>query len=275
MALPTNVGYGTVAGKFIDSTGSPLAGSVAFTPSPTKFINTGASGGPVTILPKPIVATLTDGQFSIELVATDDPDLNPSNWTYSVEFKLEGATLPRFDIDVPEGASIDLSEVAPVSPSNGATIDRFVPAGGSTGQVLAKRTGTDYDLEWITVEGGSTGGADGKDGLSAYELAVQEGFVGTLSEWLDSLVGPEGPQGEQGIQGIQGEKGDKGDPGDPATVNLTTIPAGSTISVHYDTAWPSRPTSRTDVVVQWIDPTGSAPVPPEGLSGTDLVIKGA
>lgn len=31
--------------------------------------------------------------------------------------------------------------------------------------------------------------------LTAYGLAVKRGFVGTLDEWLASLVGPTGPQG--------------------------------------------------------------------------------
>ena len=53
-------------------------------------------------------------------------------------------------------------------------------------------------------------GADGSDGKSAYEIAVEEGFVGTESEWLESLVGPQGPQGIQGIQGEQGEQGPQG-----------------------------------------------------------------
>ena len=35
-------------------------------------------------------------------------------------------------------------------------------------------------------------GADGVDGLSAFELAVQNGFEGTLAEWLDSLRGQDG-----------------------------------------------------------------------------------
>ena len=34
---------------------------------------------------------------------------------------------------------------------------------------------------------------DGKDGMSAYELALQEGFVGTLDDWLNSLKGDPGP----------------------------------------------------------------------------------
>ena len=54
-------------------------------------------------------------------------------------------------------------------------------------------------------------------GYSAYEVAVQEGFVGTKAEWLASLQGADGatgPQGETGATGPQGPKGDKGDPGD-------------------------------------------------------------
>ncbi len=54
-------------------------------------------------------------------------------------------------------------------------------------------------------------------GKSAYDVAVDNGFVGTEPEWLASLkgdTGPQGPQGEQGIQGIKGETGAKGDKGD-------------------------------------------------------------
>lgn len=39
-------------------------------------------------------------------------------------------------------------------------------------------------------------GKDGTDGKSAYELAVDNGFIGTEQEWLESLVGPQGPPGE-------------------------------------------------------------------------------
>lgn len=39
---------------------------------------------------------------------------------------------------------------------------------------------------------------DGRDGKSAYELAVQEGFEGTLTEWLDSLKGSDGYNGADG-----------------------------------------------------------------------------
>lgn len=45
---------------------------------------------------------------------------------------------------------------------------------------------------------GKTGPAStipGPEGLSAYDVAVEEGFTGTEQEWLDSLVGPQGPVG--------------------------------------------------------------------------------
>lgn len=53
----------------------------------------------------------------------------------------------------------------------------------------------------------------GLPGKSAYELAVENGFVGTESDWLASLKGSQGPQGEQGIQGERGEKGEPGEQG--------------------------------------------------------------
>lgn len=85
---------------------------------------------------------------------------------------------------------------------------------------------------WISIGGGSgSGGGTGRDGKSAYEIAVENGFKGTVQEWLKSLQGargadgkdfkyedftPEqlaalkGAQGEQGPQGIQGPKGETG-----------------------------------------------------------------
>ena len=39
----------------------------------------------------------------------------------------------------------------------------------------------------------------GDRGLSAYEIAVQNGYVGSEKEWLSGLTGPQGPQGGQGI----------------------------------------------------------------------------
>ncbi len=50
-------------------------------------------------------------------------------------------------------------------------------------------------------------GVNGKDGLSAYELAQKNGFVGTLAEWLESLKGAYGRDGKNGVDGRDGENG--------------------------------------------------------------------
>ena len=50
-------------------------------------------------------------------------------------------------------------------------------------------------------------GANGKDGRSAYEIAIENGFVGTVAEWLESLKGRDGKDGLSGKNGKDGEDG--------------------------------------------------------------------
>ena len=53
----------------------------------------------------------------------------------------------------------------------------------------------------------------GKDGKSAYEIAVEYGFVGTETEWLESLKGVDGKDGVNGKDGCDGRNGVDGLPG--------------------------------------------------------------
>ena len=53
----------------------------------------------------------------------------------------------------------------------------------------------------------------GKDGKSAYEIAVEHGFVGTETEWLESLKGVDGKDGVNGKDGCDGRNGADGLPG--------------------------------------------------------------
>ena len=50
-------------------------------------------------------------------------------------------------------------------------------------------------------ESGHTTIISGKEGPSAYDVAVANGFRGSVEDWLASLVGPQGPEGPQGPQG--------------------------------------------------------------------------
>ena len=47
----------------------------------------------------------------------------------------------------------------------------------------------------------------GKDGKSAFEIAVEYGFVGTEAEWLESLKGVDGKDGCDGRNGVDGLPG--------------------------------------------------------------------
>ena len=78
----------------------------------------------------------------------------------------------------------------------------------------------------------------GIEGKSAYQVAVDNGFVGTESEWLASLKGAKGdtgatgPQGPQGIQGPTGATGPQGPQG--ATGNVTVTDGVAQISIIND-----------------------------------------
>ena len=47
----------------------------------------------------------------------------------------------------------------------------------------------------------------GKDGKSAFEIAIEHGFVGTEVEWLESLKGVDGKDGVNGKDGCDGRNG--------------------------------------------------------------------
>ena len=47
----------------------------------------------------------------------------------------------------------------------------------------------------------------GTDGKSAFEIAVENGFIGTEAEWLESLKGKDGTDGQPGKDGVDGKDG--------------------------------------------------------------------
>lgn len=56
----------------------------------------------------------------------------------------------------------------------------------------------------------------GRDGKSAYQIALDNGFIGTEEEWLESLHGPAGKDGYTPVKGrdyFDGAAGPKGEPG--------------------------------------------------------------
>lgn len=119
MALPVDYDTVPVRGRYVYLDGTPATGQIRFT---GKVIVTSGATDTI-IVPTSITATLdASGGFTVNLPATDDPDVLPNGWTYTVEEKLTPGGTRTFDIDVPlsaKAAGIDLSEVAPLSPSHG------------------------------------------------------------------------------------------------------------------------------------------------------------
>lgn len=181
MPLPDGVAYGRVSWRAVSAVADgtddddlpdavPVAGKVTFTPSARVLLATGATP-PITVFSTSVTYELdstgvlrdSSGRDSITLLATDSPGLNPTGWTWTAEYLLNGgAARGSFAFELPAGTQIDLTTVAPVGANNGTTITR------------------------------------GERGLSAYEIAVDNGFVGDEQDWLDSLVGPPGAAGGAG-----------------------------------------------------------------------------
>lgn len=93
------------------------------------------------------------------------------------------------------------------------------------------------DTEWKFIS--DLSGAQGIQGLSAYQVAVQHGFEGTEAEWLISL---------KGEKGDSGEKGEKGDPGSDASVtkqNVEAVLTGDITSHNHDSRYISKSNTST------------------------------
>ena len=106
-------------------------------------------------------------------------------------------------------------------------VDTAVPM-NDTGYPVARAKhiwlDNDINLQKAIDDGLIGGGGSGAAGKSAYEIAVDNGFVGTETEWLESLKGAEGTNGATFTPYVSssGELSwtNDGDKKNPATVNI-------------------------------------------------------
>ena len=99
------------------------------------------------------------------------------------------------------GYTINFSKSGPVTIYHGKDGEK-----GDDGKtpVIGVKKDTDglyywtLDGEWLTDDEGNRIPAQGRDGKSAYELAVEKGYTGTLEQWLESLNGSDGATGSDG-----------------------------------------------------------------------------
>jgi peptidoglycan/xylan/chitin deacetylase (PgdA/CDA1 family) len=135
MALPANVDLVTVTGTFyfIDGT-EPDASTVEFRPDGNPWLKDASARA--ILMPKTVVCTINAsgqlvgpatavgaGGVGVTLPAADDPDLAPNGWVYDVTIKTAGLPELKYSISLTTAnPTVDLSELAPVSPVEGGAL---------------------------------------------------------------------------------------------------------------------------------------------------------
>ncbi len=113
MGIPGNLTQVTVTIDFTGASGIGDGGYVSFAP-PMDILD---PSGAAILSRTPAVATLVGGLASITLAATDDPDMNPTGWGYTVTVALSGlAGVETYQgVQLPSAAAptIDLSQLLP------------------------------------------------------------------------------------------------------------------------------------------------------------------
>lgn len=125
MPLPGSIQYITVHGTFQDSGGNPCTGSITFAPPPI-LVDPGSS----VIYSRPVSANLdATGAFSVSLVCTDNPELVPPGWSYTVTERITGSSSRAYQVFLPHtlGVSVDFSNVTPIPSVTGAPA--IIPSG--------------------------------------------------------------------------------------------------------------------------------------------------
>lgn len=98
------------------------------------------------------------------------------------------------------------------------TAAQYVQYNGSIYVSTIETTGnlpTDTNYWTLFISKGDKGeegtpGSNGINGLDAYQIALNNGFEGTVIEWLDSLHGANGSNGTNGTNGTNGVDGEDG-----------------------------------------------------------------
>ena len=109
MALGATVNTVEITGNYIDYEGNSIEGQIRFTTS--EVLRAGTDDQ--MIAPTTIVVPLSAGAFSVTLPATNDPDVVPNPFTYSVEESFPGGRSYTISIPYDTVGSLDLADLSP------------------------------------------------------------------------------------------------------------------------------------------------------------------
>lgn len=290
MPLPSSWTKVPVTGQFLGLDGLPIRGKVTFESPQIVVIDD------ILIVPRLLTVELDeDGKIpaGTMLPSTNDASVDPAGWAYTVRETWKGGRR-AYAIFVPfDATSINLPTVDIVVPppqlistrgprgSRGysayevAVADGFVGTEAEWLETLVGPPGTNGTNGTNGVDGvdgvdglpglpgnpglPGTDGVDGTDGKSAYQIALDGGFVGTESEWLNTLVGPPGASGEAATNAFKSL--------------LASGPGSAEVGFQADVASPATRTlqSKAREIVTPADTVGGTPVPVLRVLGTPSV----
>jgi hypothetical protein len=211
MPLPGNVSTLVVLGTFLTPEGNPSTGTITFTPS-RWLTNSGAN---VALPNSGVTKTLgTAGNFTVTLPVTDDGDLQPANWYYTVSEVVDGVS-QSYALLLPgtagSGGTVYLADLAPA----GELGPEYASLRGPAGEAATLAIGTTTSVS------------------NAGTASVTN--VGTNTNGTFNFVLRDGPTGPQGIQGIQGVQGNTGTFAIGTTTSVTNSGTASVTNVGSST----------------------------------------
>jgi hypothetical protein len=117
MALPGNLTTVEVTGRYIDASGAAVRGSVTFTLD-TPLLDAGAST--YIIETEYTVALDATGSFAVNLPATNDVDVTPTGWTWTLTPNFDGADPITFALPT-NLTTVDITTLSPALPNPSTT----------------------------------------------------------------------------------------------------------------------------------------------------------
>ena len=109
MALASSLTTVQITGNYVDFEGNAIQGQVRFTLG--DVLRNGTDDQMVA--PSSVVVALSAGAFSVTLPATNDPDVVPVNFTYTVEESFPGGRNYTISVPYDTVGSLDLADLSP------------------------------------------------------------------------------------------------------------------------------------------------------------------
>ena len=219
MPLPANTTTVVVLGTFNTPEGNPSTGTITFTPS-AWLLNSGAN---IAIPNSAVSKSLgTAGDFSVTLPITDDADLSPNPFVYSVSEVIDGVS-QSYNISIPgtvaSGGTVYLADLAPVAAAGPeyyslasslaiGTVTTLAAGSAATATITGLAPSQTLDLGIPTGPAGSAATVTvGTIGAVAYPGPGTVTNSGSSSAAVLDFTLVTGQQGATGATGPQGAAG--------------------------------------------------------------------